>query len=88
MRVIAFVAPALQLSTRKTRRHANRVISDVRPHVTHTDFAPVAGFEGHGQAFRVALMSSDLRPRLSSSVRDLLIMCSPLCLLAIFLGFT
>lgn len=88
MRVTAFVAPALQLSTRNTRRHANRVISDVRPHVTHTDFAPVAGFERHSQAFRVALMSSDLRPRLSSSVRDLLVMCSPLCLLAIFLGFT
>lgn len=92
MRVAAFICPALQLSSRNTCRQKHRVISDVRPHVQHTDFKPrerpFSDFAlPHDQAFRLVLMSSDLRRRRASNVGDMLMMISPLCVLGILLIF-
>jgi len=80
MRAAAFIMPAIQLSARRTCRHEHRLISDVRPHVKHTDFATTGD---HRRAFRVVLMSSDLRPSLAADMRDMLVLCSPLYVLMV-----
>lgn len=82
MKLAAFVAPVLQLVTRNTCRQNHRLISDVRPHVQHTDFAPP---EQHQQAFRVVMMSSDLRPTHVSSLGDMCVVISPLCIVGVAL---
>jgi len=48
--------------------HEHRLISDVRPHVKHTDFATTGDY---CSAFRVVLMSSDLWPSVAADVRDM-----------------
>lgn len=92
MKVAAFIGPALQLSSRNTCRQKHRVIFDVRPHVQHTDFKPrgrqLSDFAlTHDRAFRVVLMSSDLRSRRASKIGDMLVMISPLFFLGILLIF-
>ena len=76
MKLSAFVAPVLQLVSRNTCRQNHRLISDVRPHVQHTDFAQPE----HEKAFRVVLMSSDLRSTQASNLGDMCVVISPLCL--------
>ena len=86
MKLAAFVAPVLQLVTRNTCRQNHRLISDVRPHVQHTDFAPLEQYTTeHQQAFRVVLMSSDLRPTHASSLGDMCVVISPLCIVGVAL---
>lgn len=90
MKLAAFVAPVLQLVTRNTCRQNHRLISDVRPHVQHTDFAPLEQpleqcSPQHQQAFRVVLMSSDLRPTHASSLGDMCVVMSPLCIIGVAL---
>lgn len=84
MKVTSFLLPAIQLSARHTCRHNHQLISDVRPHVKHTDFG-VRNCQD--TAFRVVLLSSDLRPSLSSDARDVVFMCSPLYLLLVLMAF-
>lgn len=88
MHLATFVAAALQLSARNTCRQQHRLISNVRPHVQHTDFkpreTPFSGFAlEQEQAFQVVLMSSDLRPTLTSNLGDILIVTSPLYLVIV-----
>lgn len=83
MRAVSFILPAIQLSARRTCRHEHRLISNVRPHVKHTDFATTGD---HCSAFRVVLMSSDLRPSVAADVRDMLVVCSPLYVLVMLMA--
>ena len=90
MKLAAFVGPVLQLVTRNTCRQNHQLISDVRPHVQHTDFTPVEEplldhTPKHEQAFRVVLMSSDMRPTHTASVGDMCVVVSPLCIVALVL---
>ena len=91
MKLAAFVAPVVQLVARNTCRQNHRLISDVRPHVQHTDFKPIAQPPlsdyppEHEQAFRVVLMSSDLRSTHASNLGDICMVISPLCLVGVVL---
>lgn len=88
MKLAAFVAPVVQLVTRNTCRQNHRLISDVRPHVQHTDFKPIAQphyTPEHEKAFRVVLMSSDLRSTHAANLGDMCVVISPLCLVGVVL---